>query len=319
MPLPRRRSVGEVRPAGGQARPAARRRRHPAPAAHRRRREGARDDDVRRRRSAPRRRSTWGVVDELVEEGKLREGAIAFAREARSPRSAPLKKVRDRQRQDRSRARPARRSSTTSARPTRASSAASRRRKYNIRCVEAAVNLPFDEGMKVERKLFVRADDADAVGGAALRILRRAPGRQDPRRAGRHADAADQEGRHHRRRHHGRRHRHELRQRRHPGDDRRDRSRTRSTAASAIIRRNYERTAKQRPAHAGRGRERAWACSPARSTWTTLADCDLVIEAVFEHMDIKKEVFAQARRDRQAGRDPGHQHLVPRTSTRSPR
>ena len=38
-----------------------------------------------------------GLVDGLVEEGKLREGAVAFARRS-SPRSAPLKRVRDRPR-----------------------------------------------------------------------------------------------------------------------------------------------------------------------------------------------------------------------------
>ena len=37
-----------------------------------------------------------------------------------------------------------------------------------------------------------------------------------------------------------------------------------------------------------------------------------VIEAVFENMEIKKEIFAQARRDRQARRDPGLQHLLSR-------
>src|SRR5277367_2166299 len=37
----------------------------------------------------------WGVVDKLVEEGKLREGALAFARRAIDD-ELPLKKVRDR-------------------------------------------------------------------------------------------------------------------------------------------------------------------------------------------------------------------------------
>ncbi len=38
LPLPRRRPLGALRPAGGEPGPAAGRRRHPAPAAHRRRR-----------------------------------------------------------------------------------------------------------------------------------------------------------------------------------------------------------------------------------------------------------------------------------------
>ena len=43
-----------------------------------------------------------------------------------------------------------------------------------------------------------------------------------------------------------------------------------------------------------------------------LAEADLVIEAVFENMDIKKSVFEQLDGDRQARRDPGLQHLLSR-------
>ena len=93
--LPHRRPVGQMRPAGNQARP------HP-------RRRAARN--ACRASSASRRRSTssfpgapfgareakeWGVVDELAEEGKLRESALAFARRLIAEK-APLKKVRDR-------------------------------------------------------------------------------------------------------------------------------------------------------------------------------------------------------------------------------
>ncbi len=49
----------------------------------------------------------WGVVDELAEEGKLRESAIAYARRLIAEK-APLKKVRDRSRQARAGARPSR-------------------------------------------------------------------------------------------------------------------------------------------------------------------------------------------------------------------
>ena len=40
-------------------------------------------------------------------------------------------------------------------------------------------------------------------------------------------------------------------------------------------------------------------------------DADLVIEAVFETMAVKKEVFERARQVRQAGRGAGFQHLLP--------
>lgn len=40
-----------------------------------------------------------------------------------------------------------------------------------------------------------------------------------------------------------------------------------------------------------------------------LGDVDLVIEAVFERMDIKKQIPHGAGPDLQTRRDPGHQHL----------
>ena len=93
-----------------------------------------------------------GLADEIVEEGKLREGAIAFVKKAIAE-NWPLKKIRDRD--DKvagARGKPeifeAFRKSI--ARKTRGFLAP----EYNIQCIEAAVNLPFEEGMKVEAKLF---------------------------------------------------------------------------------------------------------------------------------------------------------------------
>ena len=43
--------------------------------------------------------------------------------------------------------------------------------EYNIRCVEAAASLPFDEGIEVRAALH-GADDRPAVGRPALRLLR---------------------------------------------------------------------------------------------------------------------------------------------------
>ena len=45
-------------------------------------------------------------------------------------------------------------------------------------------------------------------------------------------------------------------------------------------------------AHARRGRRRAWRCFSRRSSYDDLGAADLVIEAVFEDMEIKREVFA---------------------------
>ena len=73
--------------------------------------------------------------------------------------------------------------------------------------VRAAIELPFDEGLKKEREGFPQARRPATSQGAALRLLLRARGRQDRGRARRHQAAQCRARRHHRRRHHGRRHR----------------------------------------------------------------------------------------------------------------
>ena len=49
-----------------------------------------------------------------------------------------------------------------------------------------------------------------------------------------------------------------------------------------------------------------------------LADCQLVVEAVPEHLDLKKEIFGKLDAIVGARRDPRHQHLVAARSPRSP-
>jgi len=93
-----------------------------------------------------------GLVDELVEEGKLREGAIAFANKIVAEKR-PLKKVRDLNDKvvaDRGHPEIFANFRKANARKFRGFLAP----EYNIQCIEAAVNLPFDDGIKVEQKLF---------------------------------------------------------------------------------------------------------------------------------------------------------------------
>ena len=94
-----------------------------------------------------------GLIDELVEEGKLREGAVAFARKIVAE-GRPLKRVRDlSDKMEAARGHPEIFADfrKANARKFRGFLAP----EYNIRCVEAAVNLPFDEGIATERKLFM--------------------------------------------------------------------------------------------------------------------------------------------------------------------
>lgn len=93
-----------------------------------------------------------GLVDELVTEGELLQGATAFAKKIVAE-NRPLKKVRDlntKMEAARGNADLFANFRKTNARKFRGFLAP----EYNIRCIEAAVNLPFEEGLQVERKLF---------------------------------------------------------------------------------------------------------------------------------------------------------------------
>ena len=94
-----------------------------------------------------------GIVDELAEEGNLRQSAIDFAKKV-VVEGRPLRKVRNiNEKVEAARARPEIFSEfrKLNAKKFRGFQAP----EYNIRVIEAAVNLPFDEGIQVERKLFV--------------------------------------------------------------------------------------------------------------------------------------------------------------------
>ena len=130
----------------------------------------------------------WGVVDELAEEGKLQEFALAFARRLVAE-NAPLKKVRDRfEKLEPARGHPENFEAIRNANA----------RKFRgfeawlkaIELVKNAVDLPFDEGV-VEGTRDVHSAARDhAIQGAAACVLRRAPGGQDRRRRPRRAGSA---------------------------------------------------------------------------------------------------------------------------------
>ena len=94
-----------------------------------------------------------GLIDEIVPEGTLRTGAVAFAKKVLAEHR-PLTKVRDNNTKvEAARAHPEifadyRKANAKKFRGFLAP-------EYNIRCIEAAVNLPFAEGLKAERNLFI--------------------------------------------------------------------------------------------------------------------------------------------------------------------
>ena len=226
-----------------------------------------------------------GLVDEIVE-GDLREGAISFARRVVAD-SVPLSRVRDRDAKlavDASLFDEFRKSI---ARKTRGFLAP----EYNIRCIEAAVNLPFDEGMAVEAELFrelmsgpqSRAQQyfffAERQAGKVPDVPRDTPeiainkvgvigagtmgGGISMNMANVGIPVTIVETK----------------------QDALDRG-------LGIIRKNYENTAAKGRISQEDVETRCGLITGSLSV-DDLADCDLIIEAVFESMDLKKDIFSR--------------------------
>jgi 3-hydroxyacyl-CoA dehydrogenase len=225
-----------------------------------------------------------GLIDEIVEEGKLREGAIAFAHKVLTE-GRPLKKVRDL---------PIANDPQIFADFRKANARKFRGLKAPeniIQAVEAAASQPFDEGMTSERRLFT-----ELVTGPQSTALRYVFFAQ--REAAKIPDV--------------------------PADTPTRPIKTVGIIGAgtmgggiamnfanagiaikivemkqealdrglSVVRKNYENTAK-------RGRltmddvEKRMALFTGSLDLSALADVDLVIEAVFENMDIKKDIFGK--------------------------
>lgn len=234
----------------------------------------------------------WGVVDELAEEGKLREGAVAFARRLVAEK-APLKKVRDRD----EKLVPAR--GKPEIFETIRKAHARKQRGFEawekaIESVKNAVDLPFDDGMEKEREMFMAL--LASTQSKAQRYVFFAE-----RQAAKIADI---------------------------GPDVQTKpvksvgvigagtmgggismnflsagipvtivetSQEALDRGVSIMRRNYENTAKKGRLTMDEVEARMGRLTPSLD-FGALADADLVIEAVFENMDLKKQVFAKLDR-----------------------
>jgi 3-hydroxyacyl-CoA dehydrogenase len=227
-----------------------------------------------------------GLVDEIAPEGKLRESAVAFARKVVAE-GRPLRKVREsNEKVEAARGHPEifENFRKANARRFRGFLAP----EYNIRCIEAAVNEPFEEGLKTERRLF-----GELMAGPQSAAQRYAFFAE--RQAAKIPDVPDD---------------------------------TPTIPVNKVgiigagtmgggiamnfmnvgipvtivevkqealdrgiqtIRRNYERSRTAVPAET----EARMSRLTGSLDMNALADCDLVIEAVFERMDIKKDVFTK--------------------------
>jgi 3-hydroxyacyl-CoA dehydrogenase len=99
-----------------------------------------------------------GIIDAIVEGSDLRAAAIAYAKRVAGVR--PLPRVRDRN--DRLAEAKADPGMFEAMRKAIARRARNQKAPYNcIACVEAAVNEPFDEGMATERRLFAELENSE--------------------------------------------------------------------------------------------------------------------------------------------------------------
>ncbi|WP_332765562.1 3-hydroxyacyl-CoA dehydrogenase NAD-binding domain-containing protein [Phenylobacterium sp.] len=231
-----------------------------------------------------------GLADELVEEGKLREGALAFAKKVLAE-NRPLTRIRDQnEKVEAARGKPEifAEFRKANARKFRGFLAP----EYNIQTIEAAVNLPFDEGLKVERKLFGELmsgpqSAAQRYSFFAERTANKIPDVPDDtplipiKKVGiigagtmgggiamNFANAGIPVV--------------IVEQKQEPLD-----------RGLATIRKNYERTASRGGITAQQVEDRCALITGSLSMEDSFGDVDLVIEAVFERMDIKKDIFAK--------------------------
>ena len=234
-----------------------------------------------------------GLVDHIVPEGELRAGAIAFAQKVLDE-GRPLRKVRESD--DKLLA--ARAQSTLFADFRKANARKFRgflAPEYNIRCIEAAVySASFEEGKATERKLFMELvageqSKAQRYGFFAERLANKIPdvpadtptvtvakvgivgaGTMGGGIAMNFANVGI-------------------------AVTLVETSQAALDKGMTVVRRNYEGSA-QRGRFTAEQVAQRMALLTGSLDMQSLADCDLVIEAVFENMAIKKDIFAKLDR-----------------------
>ena len=229
-----------------------------------------------------------GLIDELAEEGALLEGAIAFAHKV-VEEGRPLRKVDEsNEKVEAARGKPEifEKFRAGIARKARGFLAP----EYNVRCIEAAVNEPFAEGLKTEGRLFMELmtgeqSAAQRYSFFAEREVWKIPDvpRDTPKLPIESigiVGAGTMGG----------------------GIAMNfaniglpviliERDQAALDKGLAVVRANYERSAKRGRLTAEDVETRMGLLSGSTSI-EDLASCDLVIEAVFENMAVKKEIFA---------------------------
>ena len=309
LPRPRARRRGAGRPAGSQARPHSRRRRHPAPAAPDRPCATRSTSPPAGGRSPPRRRWRSGIADEIAD-GDLREAALRAGARRRRAAGPPVERQRRRRHSIAPRSRPRWRRSrrNRAARPRRPSRRAPCCSPPNCLSPRA-----WRASAPLHRNAAQRPIEGDALRlhrrarGAARAATRRRSRRARWRRVGVIGAGTMGAG---------------------------------ISVAFADAGLSRRRGRDQRGGGAGRAPAHRRAMGPAgqiaggsaaderqarsdrvavTADFSTLADCDLVVEAAFEDMAVKQEIFARFGAIARARRDPGDQHLLSRRRRASAR
>jgi len=230
-----------------------------------------------------------GLIDEIVKEDTLLEDAISFSNEIIDEKR-PLVKVKDNDekiKEDRGNKELFDNFRKSISRKTRGFLAP----EYNIQCVEAAVNKPFEEGIKVERDLFMKL--MTGTQSASQRYIF-----FSERQANKIPDITKDEP---------------IKLIERVGVIGAgtmgggismnfanvgipvtiiEQSKERLEKGISVIRKNYENTLKK-------GRisesdvETRMKLIDGQTSLDSLNNCDLIIEAVFENMDLKKDIFKQ--------------------------
>ena len=231
----------------------------------------------------------YGLIDKLVDDSELLNDSVSFAKEIISE-NRPLKKVRDiNEKVEAAKGNDEifKNFRKSIERKTRGFLAP----EYNIQCIEAAVNKSFDEGIKVERDLFIKLISGNQSAAQryfffAQRQVAKIPDipkdtellnikkvgiigagtmgggiAMNFANVGIPVTLVEQ-------------------------------NQERLDKGIGIIRKNYENTA-------SKGRitleevEKRMQCITGNISIDSLSDTDLIIEAVFENMDLKKEIFSK--------------------------
>ena len=294
LPLSRGGSIRASRPAGSQTRNHSRSGGDAAAAAIGRRGEGGRN--VRRGRSHRREAALEsGIIDQIVE-GDLLQGALAFARSKIGTAPRRTRDLSDKLGNEQSNA-PIFAFARDAARKKAAQShgAASRHRRRRGRS-----QAPLRRRLRSARRSFSKPVFSP-INPRRSFTFSLATGRgQDSGHLQGHGADSGEPGRRRGRRHHGRRYRDGFRQRRHPSVLK-ETDQAALDRGLATIRKNYANSREEGPLHAGRMDQRMARIRPTL-TYDGFGEADMVVEAVFEGMALKKQVFAEMDSDRQAGR-----------------